>query len=120
MRMIRPTRVILRSVLILFGGTTLTGCIYVPVNDPPPTLEATDAREAVGRPGSGRRLIVGRATRRDVEDLLGKPAYRSADGLAVGYAYRMHAGSWVGVGGYDEYKYYDLLLEFDRSGVLRD
>jgi hypothetical protein len=117
---IRTVRLVLPSVLIALGVAALAGCIYVPVHDPPPTLEATDAREAVGRPGSGRRLLVGEATWRDVQDLLGEPAYRSDDGRAYGYAYRMRTGAWVGLCGHEEFKFYDLLLDFDRGGVLRD
>lgn len=120
MRTRRPIRLLLPFALVGAAMAVLPGCIYIPANDPPPTLEATDAREAVGQPGSGRRLLVGRATRRDAEDVLGKPAYVSRDGRAIGYAYRMRAGSWVGLGGYDEYKYYGLFLNFDRSGILRD
>ena len=54
-----------------------------------------DFRKMVGTETSKRPIRVGAIDRARVLDLLGDPAYRSADGRAIGYSFNAKRGVWV-------------------------
>ena len=85
----------LPMILILLGAWLMAGCFYLPVLEHATDKNQTDFRKLVGHDKSNRPIRERIVTRERVRELLGSPAYASADQRAIGYAYITERGAWV-------------------------
>lgn len=102
----------------------MVGCIYVPTWERVQLTGAEqDFRPLVGSAKDGQwRFAADRVTRSEVERLLGRPPYASADGRRVAYTLTSRRGLWVvplclSVGSGTE-KLAALGLEYGPDGVV--
>ena len=85
-------------------------------------LSERDAAKQVGGANSRKPLRVGRATRVQIEKLLGPPKFYDPDGSRTAYTWRITEGIWIApfcfsAASQDGERM--LVLEFDREGVLQ-
>lgn len=115
----KPRQLVLPLVLILFGVVLLHGCIYIPTFNQ--HHSGIDAAKQVGDARSGRLLRIGSATRADVDRVLGRPTYVSADGSEIAHTWLVQSGVWLNIcfGSSEILSKRAALLRFDSGGVLR-
>jgi hypothetical protein len=107
-------------VLLTLGLALLQGCLFIPTFNK--VQEGENVTKKIGDSGSRKPIRINRATRADVERVLGPPKYASADGLRIAYSWRVLEGIWVMPLCFsveDQHGSRAAVLTFDESGVLR-
>lgn len=109
---------LLPVLLASVGAAVLAGCIPVPVYK---TVNGGPRPETrIGKPGSKKPLLLGRATRGDVRALLGRPT-ESPGGRTDLYTYPITTFAVIAAcgQGFDDVQERYLRLEYDDAGILR-
>ena len=117
----KSLRITAAAAFLLAGLAGLIGCLYIPGNYR--TLDGAPRPESqIGSSNSGKPLQIMRATRQDVERVLGHPSFEGDNGRNIVYAYEINTGLWISLcyGAQPDNESRYLRLRFSPDGRLQD